>query len=136
MQGIFSNDNFTFGNNHQPHFVKSISKQLLPKLSKKPDLIVFFLTNNQQDSFPKSDITKIPVITFSNKDTSISTNLASLYTVQGITNSSQFAQNRNLFFIGLNFLFKTIIRKEREINRSVNRVRQQKFRTKKRFNYS
>lgn len=63
---------------------KVFSKPLKVKLSKKPDLVVLLSNEKKQNTIVKFSIAKIPVIKF------ISTS------------------NKNLFFFGLNFLFKRI----------------------------
>jgi len=79
---------------------KQISKFLLPKLSKKLDLIVLFDHEKIEVILSESRISKIPVIFFGNHNLS----KFFLYNVEG--NFKSMLTNKIIFFVGLNFLFK------------------------------
>jgi hypothetical protein len=81
---------------------------LLPKLSKKPDLVVLFSYYKKESLLTESYIAKVPVIIF-DSDRELNTNLAnSFYNVQGIASDLPIKLHKTLFFFGLEFLFKKI----------------------------
>jgi len=85
--------------------VKNCHKTLLPKLQRKPDLLVIFSLNNDCTSnLLTSQAVKIPVIMFGPRSKNFQQK--SCYTVAEIQKDS--IANKNLFFIGLNFLIKVI----------------------------
>lgn len=80
------------------------SKLLMPKTAKKPDLIVLLAHEKKQNIIIESNIAKIPVIIF-DSDGNIPFNLLQgSYNLRGFGVSS--TSEKNLFFLGLNFLFK------------------------------
>jgi hypothetical protein len=83
---------------------KSYSKSLMPKMAKKPDLIVLLAHEKKQNIIIESNVGKIPVIIF-DSDGNIPFNLLKgSYNLRGFGVSS--ISEKNLFFLGLNFLFK------------------------------
>jgi len=108
LQGLFSNNYNQLKlvkNNKQP-FSKINSKLLLPKLSKKPDLVVLFSYYKKESLLAESYIAKVPVIIFDN-DRELDANLSgSFYNVQGIAGDLPIKLHKTLFFFGLDFLFK------------------------------
>lgn len=108
LQGILSN-NRSFQNSvlaDKQSALKNNFKSLLPKLSKKPDLIVLFSHEKKQNVMIESFIAKVPLITFSSNDFSSNSFSFSLYNLNFLSNDFTETSNKNLFFLGLNFLFK------------------------------
>lgn len=81
-------------------------QSLLPKLSTKPDLIVIFSAKKRDFILSESYSKKIPLINFGTDCDLKDVWLNNSYNVR--INNSNFisTSNKNLFFIGLNFLFK------------------------------
>jgi len=80
------------------------AKLLMPKLSKKPDLIVLLSHEKKQNIIAESNVAKIPVIVFdTSESTSVNPHKGS-YNLRGFGGNS--SSEKNLFFLGLNFLFK------------------------------
>jgi ribosomal protein S2 len=80
------------------------SKSLFPKLSKSPDLVLLVSHSKAQSIISESYYLKIPLIFFNGDlDTTTNAQISSTYNVP-ITATT----NNTLFFIGLNFLFKTV----------------------------
>jgi ribosomal protein S2 len=107
IQGVISNYNsksFKSDRNSNQAWLKNSSKFLLPKLSKKLDLIVLFNHDNNETILSEAGVAKIPVIFFGTNFGS--QNFAS-YKVEGNFKNVLIGSNKNVFFIGLNFLFKT-----------------------------
>lgn len=108
LQGILSN-NISFQSSvltNKQSVLKTHFKSLLPKLSKKPDLIVLFSHEKKQNVMIESFIAKVPLITFSSNDFSSDSSSFSLYNLNFLSNGFTETSNKNLFFLGLNFLFK------------------------------
>jgi ribosomal protein S2 len=83
---------------------KSYAKLLTPKLSKKPDLIVLLAHEKKQNIIGESNVAKIPVIVFDSDWDTPYNSLRGSYNLRGFDGSS--LSEKNLFFLGLNFLFK------------------------------
>ena len=83
---------------------KSYSESLMPKLSKKPDLIVLLSHEKKQNIIAESNAVKIPVIVFDSDGNTQSNRFKGFYNLKGFGSSS--ISEKNLFFLGLNFLFK------------------------------
>lgn len=110
LRGVISNNfkmvNFIKVENKL--FSKVFTKSLIPKLSKRPDLIVFLLHEKKQHAITESNIAKIPVISFASIRC-LKTNVNKKF--NNLEDSSQklvSTFNKSLFFLGLNFLFKRI----------------------------
>jgi hypothetical protein len=106
LQGIISN-NFKSSNIMKETGFKSFS----PKLQKKPDLVVLFF--HEKSVVSESYFAKVPLIIFNNDENSKNSLFNNFYNVQGNGNNLTTIYNKNLFCIGLNFLFKTVKRKVR-----------------------
>ena len=107
IQGVISNYNsksFKSDKNSNQAWLKNSSKFLLPKLSKKLDLIVLFNHDNNETILSEAGVAKIPVISFG---TNFSPQNSASYKVKGNFKNILIGSNKNVFFIGLNFLFKT-----------------------------
>jgi len=85
---------------------KSYSKSLMPKLLKKPDLIVLLSHEKKQNIIAESNAVKIPVIVFDSDGNTQSNRFKGFYNLKGFGSSS--ISEKNLFFLGLNFLFKRL----------------------------
>jgi hypothetical protein len=107
IQGVISNYNsksFKSDRNPNQAWLKNSSKFLLPKLSKKLDLIVLFNHDNSETILSEAGVAKIPVIFFG---TNFGLQNSASYKVEGNFKNVLIGSNKNVFFIGLNFLFKT-----------------------------
>jgi ribosomal protein S2 len=107
IQGVISNYNsksFKSDKNSNQAWLKNSSKFLLPKLSKKLDLIVLFNHDNNETILSEAGVAKIPVIFFG---TNFGSQNSTSYKVEGNFKNVLIGSNKNVFFIGLNFLFKT-----------------------------
>jgi ribosomal protein S2 len=107
IQGMISNYNsksFKSDRNSNQAWLKNSSKFLLPKLSKKLDLIVLFNHDNNETILSEAGVAKIPVIFFG---TTFGSQNSASYKVEGNFKNVLIGSNKNIFFIGLNFLFKT-----------------------------
>jgi len=106
IQGMVSNFDpkvFLKSENLDQAWSKNFLKSLLPKLSKKLDLIVLFNHEKSESILTESKIAKIPVIFFGvNQDPLKSP----LYSVEGDFKNLLTGPNQNILSIGLNFLFK------------------------------
>ena len=84
-------------------WLKDSSKFLLPKLSKKLDLIVLFEHDKSKMIYAEADVAKIPLISFGTSTVALDN---ASYKVEGNFKNILTASNKNVFFIGLNFLLK------------------------------
>jgi ribosomal protein S2 len=102
VQRILSN-NFQYTANKKEDLNSVYSKQLFPKLSKSPDLVILVSHSKAQSIISESYYLKIPLIFFNGElDTITNVQTSVTYNVPITTTT-----NNTLFFIGLNFLFKT-----------------------------
>jgi len=91
-----------YGNSNQT-WLKNSSKFLLPKLSKRLDLIVLFDQDKNEKILSEAKIAKIPVIFFG---TNFESQSRALYSVKGNFKRILTSCDKNVFFIGLSFLLK------------------------------
>ena len=85
---------------------KTSGINLVPKIKKVPDLIIFIDSEDSTQSNNSKNrlyFSKIPTITITNKPTPFS----SVYNVP--LSTKFFNENKNIFFICLNFLFKNTV---------------------------
>ena len=102
-QGMISNPNWKSlrtSKNSTQIWLKETSKFLLPKLAKRLDLIVLFEHDKSKMICSEAEVAKIPLIAFGTDE---NTSTTASYKVEG---NFKNASNKNIFFIGLNFLFK------------------------------
>ena len=92
--------------------LKRSSTLLSPKLVKKPDLVVLFDHEKSQSIIAEAWTAKIPVITFTYSNDSISSFTKNSYSVNGNFKSILETLDKNVFFVGLNFLFKNLKKKK------------------------
>jgi len=103
VQGMISNPNWKSlknSKNSTQIWLKETSKFLLPKLTKRLDLVILFEHDKSKMVRSEAEVAKIPLISFG---TDLDTSNTVSYKVEG---SFKNASNKNIFFIGLNFLFK------------------------------
>ena len=78
----------------------------LSKLLKRPDLVVMVSHKKSENFLKECLITKIPVINFKKEISTRVIGLTSTYELK-LDDNFDLSSHRNLFFIGLNFLFAT-----------------------------
>jgi len=106
VQGMISNCNWKSlksSKNSSQVWLKDSSKFLLPKLTKRLDLIVLFEHEKSKTIFSEAEVAKIPLVSFG---TCLDAPNTASYRVEGNFKNILTASNKNIFFIGLNFLFK------------------------------
>jgi len=111
VQGMISNPNWKYlksSKNSNQIWLKGASKFLLPKLTKRLDLIVLFEHDKSKTIFSEAEVAKIPLVSFGTSFNSLGT---ASYRVEGNFKNVLSASNKNVFFIGLNFLFKNLRKK-------------------------
>jgi hypothetical protein len=93
--------------------VKQIpTRVLLPKLTKKPDIIIVFDHDKPHAILSEAWVAKIPTIIFVASSNFKNTVAGNSYCVNGNFKSVLTAFDTNIFFIGLNFLFKNLKKKK------------------------
>ena len=113
LQGVISNNfkSLKFIKVEKPSFSKTYFKSLLPKLSRKPDLVVLLAHEKKQNIIMESNVAKVPIISF-DSDSDSKTNLTKgLYNLEGFNQNLVLTSEKSLFFLGLNFLFKRFKKK-------------------------
>nr|BBC77729.1 ribosomal protein S2 [Nitzschia sp. NIES-3576] len=118
LQGVISNTfkPLKLSKKDKNFFSKLYLKSLLPKLLRKPDLVVLFSHEKKQTVINESYIAKVPLITFDCDNSIKDTWVNNLYNVQGVNFNVSQNSNKNIFFIGLNFLFRTSNEKSKKSN--------------------
>ena len=87
-------------------------KTLLPKLSKKSDLIVLLSHDKPQVIVTESYVAKIPLINFISTNEKFKNGFNSnFYSLNGFGGDQNFLANKNLLYLGFNFLFKTAVKR-------------------------
>lgn len=111
VQGMISNSNWKSlksRKNSNQIWLKNSSKFLLPKLSKRLDLIVLFEHDKSKTIFSEAEVAKIPLVSFG---VCLDAPNTASYRVEGNFKNVLTVSNKNVFFIGLNFLFKNLRKK-------------------------
>jgi len=118
LQGVISNTfkPLKLSKSDKNFFSKLYLKSLLPKLLRKPDLVVLFSHEKKQTVLNESYIAKVPLITFDCDSSVKDTWVNNLYNVQGVDFNVLQNPNKNIFFIGLNFLFRSSNDKNKKSN--------------------
>lgn len=114
VQGFLSNNNNKFLKDVQSSshlWVKKYSNFLLPKLTNKPDLIILFNHEKANAILSEAWILKIPVIVFNKNHDVRQTFFNNFYIINGNFQNILATSDKNIFFIGLNFLFKNLKKK-------------------------
>nr|QYB22969.1 ribosomal protein S2 [Cylindrotheca closterium] len=108
IQGLISNrSNKNLIGTKQINKQKTVKfKSLLPKLSKKPDLVVVVAHEKTDLIYKECAVAKLPIINFKTEDISKETWSTYSYDLQLSPKNSTLTTDKNLFSIGLNFLFK------------------------------
>ena len=108
LQGVISNNlpALKAANLNKHSLFRAHSKLLLPKLLKKPDLVVLFSHEKKQSIITESQVAKVPLITFGSGGFSSGSQASNLYKLEGLQNGLNETSNENLFSFGLNFLFR------------------------------
>lgn len=116
LQGVISTNlkPLKFSKTDKQSASKLYLKSLMPKLQKKPDLVVLFSHEKKQNIITESYVARVPLILLDSEGSSIDPWTSNSYNLQGFGSSSSKTFNNNLFFLGLNFLFKTFKKKARE----------------------
>lgn len=125
VQGMISNSDWKLrkdDKNLNKTWMKQSPKFLLPKLSKRLDLIVLFEHNKSRAIFSEAEIAKIPLISFGTCLSAETTGVS--YRVEGNFKNVLTAPDKNIFFMGLNFLFKDLKKRSFENSRNKNRLSQ------------
>lgn len=104
LQGVLSNTNDIKQLKIKKGMFKYHSKTLLPKLSRKPNLVVLFAHYKYESIISESYVAKIPLILVGDSN-SVQASWSN-YNVFGIKNDLFSSSQKNIFFLGLNFLFK------------------------------
>ena len=119
IQGIISNNkaNSSVNVKKSSHkLVKCGSTFLSPKLMKKPDLIVLFGHEKSHSLIAEAWIGKIPVIAFTDNNNLNPLLNQNSYFINGNFKSILTTFDKNIFFIGLNFLFKNLKKKKKSFS--------------------
>lgn len=93
-------------------------KSLLPKLSKKPDLIVILAHDKSLNLIAESNLTKIPTITFDSTGNELIGRTKAVYNIEGLEENLISTSGKTLFCLGLQFLFNKQKRKTFLANRT------------------
>lgn len=106
LQAVISNNINAIKSSHseKPLMVKTYSNLLMPKLLKKPDLIVLVSHKKKQNVIKESCVARIPIIVFNSEENLNLSPSQGSYNLIGFSGNS--ASETNFFFLGLNFLFK------------------------------
>lgn len=111
IQGIISNQNYkSFKTSKVSNQIQSKehSNFLLPKLTKRLDLIIVFEHDKSKIILSESEAARIPVMFFG---TGSSLQNKAFYNVKGNFKNVLTASDKTMFFVGLNFLFKNLKKK-------------------------
>jgi len=111
VQGMISNCEqkaFKIDINSTKTWAKKSPKALLPKLAKRLDLVVLFDHEKRRTIVSEAGIAKIPLISFGPHFNDVGT---VSYRVEGNFKNLLTAPNKNIFFMGLNFLFRDLRKK-------------------------
>lgn len=129
LQGVISNNLSSLKSLtvNKQLILKTHFKTLLPKLSKKPDLVVLFSHEKKQNIIVESSVAKVPLITFSSDDSFKDFSTSNFYNLQGLGEGLIEASNQNLFLLGLNFLFKLPKKKLLKQTMSLQTARKKRF---------
>jgi hypothetical protein len=108
IQGFISNrSNRNLTSVKQTNSQKTIKfKSLLPKLAKKPDLVVVIAHEKTDAIYKECVVAKLPIINFTAEGTSKETWSTYSHGLRLTHNNSSLIIDKNILSIGLNFLFK------------------------------
>jgi hypothetical protein len=109
IQGFISNNSskiFKENKNLSQELVKKDSILLLPKLVKTPDLIILFDHDKSINILSEAWVAKVPVILFNHNNDPRGSLSHNFYIVKGNFKSILTTSDKNIFLVGLSFLFK------------------------------
>jgi len=119
VQGLISNNNASLAKSLKyivPPLHKESLKALLAKLTKTPDLIILFNHKKSETVFSEAWVAKIPVIIFNGNNDFDNFFKGNFYSVNGNFKNSLTTSDQNIFFVGLNFLFKNLKKKNSKLS--------------------
>ena len=111
IQGVISNQNYKSLKTSKASSQiqsKEYSNFLLPKLTKKLDLIIVFEHDKNKTILSESKAIRIPVMFFG---TDSDLQNKAFYNVEGNFKNILTASDKTMFFVGLNFIFKNLKKK-------------------------
>jgi len=110
LQGVISNNlsSSKFGKLAKHSSSKIYVKSLIPKLIKKPDLVVIFSHEKKQSLIQESNIAKVPMIVFESGKSLSTRESNNFYTVKSLGENLRSTSEESLLISGLNFLFKKL----------------------------
>jgi hypothetical protein len=117
VQGIISNNKSNLLSDLKSSKQRSLkphSAVMSPKLTKTPDLIILFDHNKSRTVLSEAWVAKIPAIAFVTNVDFRDSMIQNFYFVNGNFKSILTAFDKNIFFIGLNFLFKNLRKKKKK----------------------
>lgn len=108
LQGVIFNNlsSLKVGKLAKYFFSNTQVKLLIPKLTKKPDLVVIFSHEKKQSFTLESNIAKVPVIVFESAKFLPTREPNNFYTVKSLGENLRSISEKSLLILGLNFLFK------------------------------
>lgn len=129
IQGLISNrSNKNLISAKQINKQKTVQfKSLFPKLSKKPDLVVVVAHEKMDAIYKECAVAKLPIINFKTENTSKETWSTYSYDLQLGNKNSSLTADKNLFSIGLNFLFKISDTQSRKLSSLKQPINTRKF---------
>jgi hypothetical protein len=134
VQGLISNNTASLSKSIK-HLVSSVPKQLskilLMKLTKRPDLVVLFNCKKSEMVFSEAWVAKIPVITFFGGEMLNKSLSGNFYNVNANLKNSLTTSDQNIFFVGLDFFFKNFRKKKTKIPLVSPKTSSQFFRNKR-----
>ena len=111
IQGIISNTKTGLLldiKNSTQNLIQRDSLSLSPKLAKKFDLVVLFDHDKNYAVLSEAWSARIPTITFASSTNSANSVASNAYLINGNFKNILTAFDKNIFFVGLNFLFKNL----------------------------
>lgn len=116
VQGIVSRKNFQapLKKSLTSSVLKNYSKSFMSKLTKTPDLIILFDHDKGRTLISEAWVAKIPIIVFDTHQDLSDVSSKTFYVVNGNFKNILTTSDKNIFFIGLNFLFKSFKKKNTE----------------------
>ena len=130
IQGLISNNNSNSASSKQNFNNKSVKQSsalLSLKFTKKPDLIVVFDHDKRLSILSEAWVAKIPVISFVSNDNNKNSLTQTTYFINGNFKSILSAFDKNIFFIGLNFLFKNLKKKPKRASSDSSKLNSKPF---------
>lgn len=110
LQGVLFNNlsSLKFGKVTTRSFSKFYVTSLIPKLAKKPDLVVIFSHEKKQTLISESNIAKVPVVVFESTKSLSTSEYASIYKVRNLGENLTSTSEKSLLVSALNVLFRKL----------------------------